>query len=550
MFVLFVTVISLQNKLYAQQAPPIEWQKCLGGLGDDIPQCIIQTSDGGYAIAGYTQSTDGDVSGIYRDDQYDYSAIPDGWVVKLDALGTIMWQKCIGGTSYDYLHSIIQTSDGGFVVAGETTSTDGDCTSYHGIGSDALIVKLDSTGNVEWSKCYGGNGSTIVTCIIRATDEGKGYIFAGSTDALNGDVSGNHDTSVTTSRIGDAWIVRISESGNILWQKCFGGTGYDGAESIVAASDGGYVFAGTTTSTDGDVVGKHLGGADAWIVKLKSSGNIEWQKCFGGSAADWAFSITKTNDNGYVFLGQSESSDGDVHPTQGAGGNWLVKLNFMGVIQWQRTTHPYYPVNYGNGVVSQATNSDLIVTQTIAQKYDTSFHGVQDPNDLFIGRYNWAGNTIWEKKVGGHMHDVGISGVSTFDGGIIIAAYTNSVDGDVLGYHYNYKHYYFNDEWIIKLGTNLGVDYWHSDPASENFLKIYPNPSESIVKFQILPTQRLTSVQFYNIMGMPIYPEFKTENNIASVDVHGLSNGTYIARVSYFGGSVSGTFSLPLIVQH
>ncbi len=149
----FITILlalilfnGVNNKSLAQ-APTIEWQKCLGGSNDDWAYSIQQTSDSGFIVAGYTESSNGDVSGNHGD--YDY------WVVKLNSSGDILWQKCLGGTNVDQAFSIQQTSDGGFIVAGGTFSNDGDVSGNHG-NSDYWVVKLNSSGTIEWQKCLGG----------------------------------------------------------------------------------------------------------------------------------------------------------------------------------------------------------------------------------------------------------------------------------------------------------------------------------------------------------------------------------------------------------
>jgi len=188
------------------QAPDIEWQRALGGTDYDWASSIQQTSDGGYIVAGYSSSTDGDVTGNH--DSTDF------WVVKLNSVGTIQWQKALGGTDYDWASSIQQTSDGGYIVAGWSESTDGDVTGNHG------------------------------------------YI--------------------------DCWVVKLNSNGNIQWQKALGGTERDFAYSIQQTADGGYIVAGFTTSTDGDVTGNH-GDYDAWVVKLKA-GSTGISESFTGSS--------------------------------------------------------------------------------------------------------------------------------------------------------------------------------------------------------------------------------------------------------------------------
>jgi hypothetical protein len=286
----------------------IQWQKCLGGTGDDRANSIQQTTDGGYVVAGRTYSNDGNVTGNHGSDDY--------WVVKLDASGNIQWQKCLGGTSWEYASSIQQTTDGGYVAAGYTRSNDGDVSGNHG-DWDYWVVKLDSSGNIQWQKCLGGTSWDEAYSIQQTTD--GGYVVTGYTTSNDGDVSGNHGGE-------DYWVVKLDSSGNIQWQKCLGGTGDDRANSIQQTTDGGYVVAGYTYSNDGDVSGNH-GGRDFWVVKLDASGNIQWQKCLGGTNWDEAYSIHQTTDGGYVVAGRTWSNDGDVSGYHGGNYDyWVVKL--------------------------------------------------------------------------------------------------------------------------------------------------------------------------------------------------------------------------------
>jgi hypothetical protein len=161
-----------------------------------------------------------------------------------------------------------------------------------GNSDDYWIVKLDSVGNITWQKSLGGSGNDEAYTIQQTTD--SGYIVAGWTISNDGDVTGNH-SSLTT----DYWIVKLDKDGNITWQKCLGGTGYDEAFSAEQTTDGGYIVVGYTISTDGDVTVNH-GGRDYWVVKLTSSGSITWQKSFGGTGDDWAYSVKQTSDGGYI----------------------------------------------------------------------------------------------------------------------------------------------------------------------------------------------------------------------------------------------------------
>jgi hypothetical protein len=307
----------------------IQWQKCLGGTGEEWADCIIQTTDRGYAICGTTNSNDGDVSG-------NHGGLWDVWVLKLDSSGTIQWQRCLGGTVNDWGHCIIQNSDGEYVIAGITSSYS-ESLLNHGV-DDAYIIKLNSTGNILWEKCFGGSGLEYGISIIQTHD--RGYAFVGWAESHNGDVSGHHGDS--TNNKSDVWFVKLDTSGTIQWQKCLGGSGDDYGSSIIESSNGGYAICSTTYSNDGDVSGNH-GDADVWIVKLDNSGAIEWQKCLGGTFFDQGNSIIQTYDGGYAVIGTTHSNDGDVRGwhsngdlTNPSADVWVVKLNSAGTLQWQK----------------------------------------------------------------------------------------------------------------------------------------------------------------------------------------------------------------------
>jgi len=328
---LLVTSFLLAAGFYSaaySQAPSIEWKKCLGGTGSDIASSIQQTTDGGYIVSGYSASINGDVKGNHAGLTLE-NAIADAWVVKLDATGKIQWQKCFGGTGDEGAESIQQTKDGGYILAGySNTDRDAkDVKGNHG-AEDFYIIKLDGDGNKLWQKLLGGSRKDWAYS-IQQTNEG-GYIVAGSTSSNNGDVKGNHGGDA------DFWVVKLDETGSITWQRCLGGSGDDKASSIQQTTDGGYVVAGSSTSTDGDVTGNH-GSSDYWVVKLDATGNLVWQKSLGGSAEDKASCIQQTTEGGYVISGYSQSLNGDVTGNHSDADFWIVKLDATGNLTWQKS---------------------------------------------------------------------------------------------------------------------------------------------------------------------------------------------------------------------
>ena len=265
----------------------VTWQKTYGGPNWDDARSVQQTSDGGYIVGGSTSS--------YGAGGYDF------WVLKLTSTGSVSWQKTYGGPNSEEARSIQQTSDGGYIVAGDTSS--------YGAGEeDYWVLKLNSTGNVTWQKTYGGPNNEDVRSIQQTSD--GGYIVGGSTSSYGDGLL-------------DIWLLKLNSSGNVTWQKTYGGSSKDGARSVQQTSDGGYIVGGST--------GGFIFYDDFYLLKLNASGNIVWQKTYGGPNIEEAYSIQQTSDGGYIVAGQTTS--------YGAGSYdiWLLKLNSTGNVTWQKT---------------------------------------------------------------------------------------------------------------------------------------------------------------------------------------------------------------------
>jgi hypothetical protein len=307
----------------------LEWSENYGGENLDMAYSVIQTSDGGYAIAGLTES--------YGAGEYDC------WLVKTDASGNLEWSGTYGGTSWDGAHSVIQTSDGGYILAGYTYSL--------GAGSaDFWLVKVDSSGNEEWSKTYGSENLDKAHSAVQTSD--GGYALAGFTYSFD---AGGYDF----------WLVKTDSLGNEEWNKTFGGENREEASSVIQTSDGGYALAGYTTSYG-------VGGRDFWLVKTDSSGNLEWSENYGGENWEWAYSVIQTSDGGYALTGYTQS--------YGAGGLdfWIVMTDSSGNMTWGE--------NYGG------ENSEI--AYSIIQTSDGSYALAG-----FTGSYGVGGNDFMLVKL-------------------------------------------------------------------------------------------------------------------------------------------------------
>jgi len=319
----------------------MQWSKTFGGTDLDGALSVIQTSDGGYALAGYTWS--------YGAGWFDF------WLVKTDSLGNEEWNSTFGDNGYDMARSVIQTSDGGYALAGYTNS-------YGAGGFDFWLVKTDSLGNEEWNSTF-GDGNEDSACSVIQTSDG-GYVITGDTKSYDAvwqnfwlvktDNSGNMQWSKTLSdtylesrafsaiqtadggyamtgytrrldESSNSILIKIDSLGNEQWSKIFGGSGSDIARSVIQTSDGGYAFVGDTSSYG-------AGWDDFWLVKTDSSGNEEWSRTFGGENHDYAYSVIQTSDGGYALAGPTSS--------YGAGESdfWLVKTDSSGNVEGLSST--------------------------------------------------------------------------------------------------------------------------------------------------------------------------------------------------------------------
>jgi len=293
-----------------------------------IANSVQQTADGGYIVAG--GGADGS-SGSCRNSYPYCSGGGDFGVVKLNSTGAVVWHKAMGGSENDVAESIQQTSDYGYIVAGYSLSGDGDVTGHHS-GNDYWIVKLDSAGTLVWEKSLGGYYHDYAFSIQETWD--GGYIVAGSSESNDGNVTGHLGNPVVNSNY---WVVKLDSVGNIMWDRSIMGGVSDWGTSIDHTADGGYVVAGISDMGLGNYLGNR-GAEDIGVVKLDSAGNIVWKKFLGGTAGDYGYSIQQTADGGYIVAGSSFSTNGDVYvpctcaPCTRNQEVWVVKLGRESVV--------------------------------------------------------------------------------------------------------------------------------------------------------------------------------------------------------------------------
>jgi hypothetical protein len=334
-------------RLYPSHSPmsATYFAKAYGGTNYESAMSVRQTSDGGYIVAGKTNSFGGPFYDIF--------------LIKTDANGNIIWAKTYGGTNDDYALSIQQTSDGGYIVAGTTWS--------FGAGyDDIILIKTDANGNVQWAKTYGGTYWEEAYSVQQTSD--GGYILVGYTYSFG---AGDYDI----------FLIKTDANGNIIWAKTYGGTGWDRAYSVRQTSDGGYIVAGRTGSFG-------AGSIDIILIKTDANGNVQWAKTYGGTYWEEAYSVQQTSDGGYIVAGYTRSF--------GAGYDdiFLIKTDANGNVQWAKTyegtdydkTEPLQQTSDGGYIVAGYTGSfgaggyDVLLIKTDANGNIGSCEIVQNAN--------------------------------------------------------------------------------------------------------------------------------------------------------------------------
>ncbi len=301
----------------------IQWSKTFGGSEDDRGNDILQTKDGGFAVLGYSTSSDQDVPGN--------AGSQDFWMIKLDANGAISWSKTFGYLGADFGTTVLQTSDNSYLITGvlDVTASGGQGNSRNvqrHAGGDIWAIKLSENGDLQWSKYFGGSFTDAPFGIVETEDQN--FIIAGSSDSADVDISNNNGSY-------DFWVLKITSNGSLLWERSFGGSEIDEARAITTTNDGNFIIVGDTRSRDKDVSNNN-GAADVWILKMNPDGNLIWEKTIGGTSFDVARSVAKTQDNGFIISGSSRSLDNSF-TNQGQNDALLLKIDSEGNLVWKQT---------------------------------------------------------------------------------------------------------------------------------------------------------------------------------------------------------------------
>jgi len=376
-----VQLITDQNMyIDVQNIPNFQKQTFTSTFGEtaytDYGKSVQQTTDGGYIVAGYTSS--------YGDGNSDL------WLLKTDSFGDLDWNYTFGGDSeHDYGYSVQQTTDGGYIVTGVSSA---------GAGSDVWLLKTDSSGTLDWNQNFGGAGYEVGYSVQQTTD--GGYIIVGYT------VSYGDGT--------DAYLVKTDSSGTLDWNQNFGASGYEAGKSIKQTTDGGYIIVGETSSYG-------AGGSDIWLVKTDSSGTLDWNQVFGSSSNDSGNSVQQTIDGGYIVVGSTGYGD------EGATNIWLLKTDSSGTLDWNQT---FGGAGYDYGrSVQQTSDGGYIITGDYSESGGTK---------LWLIKTNSSGSQLW--ALDSDLNYSGYSVQQTTDGGYIVTGTSTSSESTPCGSGTCYYH--------------------------------------------------------------------------------------------------------------
>ncbi len=404
----------------------------LGGAGNESGKSIVKTSDGGYAILGYTQSMDGDITNK-QNTSFDY------WLLKFSATHQLEWQKTYGGSDEDRGNDIIQTNDGGFAILGFSKSADSDVSANNGL-TDFWFTKLDITGKVIWEKSFGFSGvDTGISCIQTNDD---GFLLIGIIDVTASGGEGNSKSfSAKRHAGGDFWVIKLDALGVKQWSKYYGGTFTDTPSGIVQTQDNGYIIIGFSDSSDVDI-SNNKGSYDFWAVKISELGNLIWERSYGGSEIDEAWDIINSGNGNYLIVGNTRSNDKDVSLNKGASDLWLIKINDNGDIVWEKVLGGS---SFDAGRSVSKTQDNGFIISGNSRSTDGDLKENKGQNDAWVIKIDANANIIWQKTIGGSGIDLVYDAVELNNNSIIAVGESNSSNQDIV------KNQGFTDLLIIQI---------------------------------------------------------------------------------------------------
>ncbi len=398
----------------------IVWDKTIGAMGNEQLAVAIATPDGGYLLAGHSSSnTSGDKSENSK-------GASDFWIVKIDAQHNKIWDKTFGADKIDELRKAIPTPDGGYLLAGYSDSNASGDKSENSKGYfDYWVVKVDNQGNKAWDKTFGGRWSDMLSSVISIP--GGGYLLTGTSGS---DASGDKSENNRGPNGVDFWVVRMDEQGNKIWDKTFGGDLDDVLQSAIAIPGEGFLLAGFSGSNiSGDKSQNSIGSSDDyWIVKIDNGGNKIWDKTLGGSQLDRLQNVTLTPDKGFLLSGNSFSDASGDKSENGKGGwdFWVVKIDVTGRKVWDKTLGG---VSHDEVVSVTSTNDGgylLAGSSSSSASGDKTEISNGPDDDYWVVKIDDQGNKLWDKTIGGNSYEWLSSSLLAHNGNYLLAGNSNS----------------------------------------------------------------------------------------------------------------------------
>ena len=514
------------------QSPDKVWDASFGGSAAEFPagnNMIIQTADGGFLIACRSGSP---IDGNKTAPQIGSN---DFWVVKTDANGNIQWQETYGGSAAEDFKGVSQTSDGGYILVGDSGSTDGDVSEAARGLTDYWMIKIDAVGTKQWDKRFGGTTNSLNFALNKArfafeTDD-NGYMIGG---LINSNMTGG---DITEGVIGgdDMWVVKTDATGNMVWDQRLGTADADDCNHGIQTADGGYILVGSSFGgIDTDKTEANYGSHDGWVVKLDAAGNKVWDRGFGGSMTDIFEAVLATPDGGYLLGGRSWSP-ADGNKTSAGYGNydyWVVKIDPAGTKEWENS----FGGSEHDQLWSLALDNDggfLLFGSSGSPADGNKTEASLGDKDYWVVKIDNTGNKVWEKAWGTSGSDQGKSIAVTNDGYIISGDTSAGIDGDK-----SQANFGGSDCWVLKTGV-AGID-----------LELSVSPT----------TSTANQDEFQTFVGTITNASASTANNV-QVRVHLPANRTFIqatpsqgtydpqSEIWNIGDLASGSQTLSITIQ-
>lgn len=508
----------------------ILWENSYGGKHAEFLYDAIPTPDYGFLLAGSSISNKNGNKADANKGDLDY------WVWKMDEKGTPEWQKSFGGNGVDVLQSVKLANDGGFILAGTSSSSiSGDKKEACKGQEDFWIIKLDAKGNEIWQRTIGGSGQEKLLSIAQTKD--GGYILGGTSSSNTSEpdekgVIDKYGKSEDSRGSLDYWVVKLDTKGEIKWQKTLGGQYVDELKSIEQTNDKGYILGGYSNSPiSGDKTQGNFGLNDYWIIKLDEDGNELWQHTLGGDQDDTLFALTQTNDGGFIAGGNSNSgaTNSKSKSNQNGADFWVLKLDKTGTIEWQET------YNYGkkdvlSSIVENVDGTFIIGGYAQSESVQKTENSVQKSvgkkadkegiNDYIALKIKATGEEIWTQTVGSKGDEILKKLFETRDGGYILA-------GTSIGNASKDKNAAIggSDFWIVKLRDK------EKKIKEKEKIEAIPNPAISYTNVIVTYEYQKGTATLFDLSGRTMQTIKLTGEKTIPVDLSNLPQGIYLIEV-------------------